>query len=261
MIFDGKKIITNATELVEVFNNHCINIVEKSFGIKWRHVSCDNNIENKRIAIQVIKKYFENHPSIKQIQENFQHQHIPSIPYTTTEEVKKLLKEVNAKRASGFKKISPKLVKLAARVWAAPLSNTINNSISEGVFPNEAKIALVSTLDKKTPDKNYVLNYRPVSILPTFSKIFGKVIKNNLMKSIDNFFSPYLSAYRAYYSKQQVLLHLIEDWKTNLDNNYAVGAVLMDLPKAFDCIPHDLLTAKLAAYSFEEKTLLSIYSY
>ena len=34
MIFDGKKIITNATELVEVFNNHCINIVEKSFGIK-----------------------------------------------------------------------------------------------------------------------------------------------------------------------------------------------------------------------------------
>ena len=187
MIFDGKKIITNATELVEVFNNHCINIVEKSFGIKWRHVTCDNNIENKRIAIQVIKKYFENHPSIKQIQENFQHQHIPSIPYTTTEEVKKLLKEVNAKKASGFDKIPPKLVKLAAGVLAAPLSKTINNSISKGVFPNEAKIALVSPLDKKT-DKNSVLNYRPVSILPTFSKIFGKVIKNYLMKSMDNFF-------------------------------------------------------------------------
>ena len=91
MIFDGEKIITNETELklVEVFNNHYINIVEKSSGIKSRHVARDNNIENKRIAIQVIKKYFENHPSIKQIQENFQHQHIPSIPYTPTEEVKK----------------------------------------------------------------------------------------------------------------------------------------------------------------------------
>ena len=87
--FDVKKIITNETGLVEVFSNHYINIVEKSSGKKSRHVARDNNIENKRIAIQVIKKYFENHPSIKQIQENFQHQHIPSIPYTPTEEVKK----------------------------------------------------------------------------------------------------------------------------------------------------------------------------
>ena len=115
MIFDGKKIIANETELVEVFDNHYINIVEKSSGKKSRHVICDNNTEKKRIAIQVIKKYFENHPSIKQIQENFQHQHILLIPYTTTEKVKKLLKEVNAKKASGFDKIPTKLVKLDAK--------------------------------------------------------------------------------------------------------------------------------------------------
>ena len=58
-----------------------------------------------------------------------------------------------------------------------------------------------------------------------------------------------------------MLLRLIEEWETNLDNNFAVGAVLVDLSKAFDCIPHDLLIAKLAAYGFEEKTLLYIYSY
>ena len=80
------------------------------------------------------------------------------------------------------------MVNLAAGVLAAPLSKTINNSISKGVFPNEAKIALVSPLDKKTPDKNSVLNYRPVSILPTFSKIFGKVIKNYSMKVWITFF-------------------------------------------------------------------------
>ena len=75
---------------------------------------------------------------------------------------------------------------------------------------------------------------------------------------MDNFFSPDLSAYRASYSTQHVLL----EWKTNLDNIFAVGAVLMDLSKAFDCIPQDLLIAKLAAYGFEEKkTLLYIYSY
>ena len=65
MIFDGKKIVTNETELVEAFNNHYINTVEKSSGKKSRHVAHDNDIENKRIAIQVINKYFENHPSIK----------------------------------------------------------------------------------------------------------------------------------------------------------------------------------------------------
>ena len=81
------------------------------------------------------------------------------------------------------------------------------------------------------------------------------------MKSKDNAFLPYLSACSASYSTQHVLLRLIEEWKTNLDNNFAVGAVLMDLSKAFDCIPHDLLIAKLAAYGFEEKTLLYIYSY
>ena len=71
---------------------------------------------------------------------------------------------------------------------------------------------------------------------------------------MDNFFLPYLSAYRVSYITQHVLLRLIEEWKTNLDTNFAVGAVLMDLSKAFDCIPHDLLIAKLAAYGFEKKT-------
>ena len=59
------------------------------------------------------------------------------------------------KKASGFDEIPPKLVKLAA-----PSSKTINNNISKGVFPNEAKIAQVSSLDKNTPDKNPVINYK-----------------------------------------------------------------------------------------------------
>ena len=59
MIFDGKKIITNETELLEVFNNNHINIVEKSSGKKPRHVARDNNIEDKRIAIKVIKIIFK----------------------------------------------------------------------------------------------------------------------------------------------------------------------------------------------------------
>ena len=71
---------------------------------------------------------------------------------------------------------------------------------------------------------------------------------------MDNYFSPHLSTYSASCSSQHVLLRLIKEWKTNLDNNFVVGAVSVDLSKAFGCIPHDLLTTKLAAYGFEEKT-------
>ena len=56
--FDGKKIVTNETELVQVFNNHYNNIIEKLSGIKTGHVARNKNIENKRIAIKVIKKVF-----------------------------------------------------------------------------------------------------------------------------------------------------------------------------------------------------------
>ena len=51
-----------------------------------------------------------------------------------------------------------------------------------------------------------------------------------------------------------ILIRLIENWKQALDENFEVGTVLMDLSKAFDCIPHDLLIAKLYAYGFSEKS-------
>ena len=58
-----------------------------------------------------------------------------------------------------------------------------------------------------------------------------------------------------------LLIRLSEEWRENLDKNYVVGEVSMDLSKAFDCIPHDLLLAKLAAYGVEETLLCYIYSY
>ena len=73
--------------------------------------------------------------------------------------------------------------------------------------------------------------------------------------------STFLSAYRKTYSTQHVLIRLIEEWKNKLNKNYVVGAILMDLFKAFDCVPHDLIIAKLHAYSFDIKALKYILSY
>ena len=115
------------------------------------------------------------------------------------------------------------------------------------MFPDNAKIACVSPLDKHTDDKYSVTNFRPVSVLNTFSKIYEKIVKAFLISKMEQDFSPLLSAYRKSFSTEHVLIRLLQDWRNKLDNSNVVGAVLTDLSKAFDCIPHDLLVAKLDA--------------
>ena len=70
-----------------------------------------------------------------------------------------------------------------------------------------------------------------------------------------------MSAYRENHSTNHVLIRLTESWRNALDNNKLVGTVLMDLSKAFDCIPHDLLVAKLYMYGFSENSITFFYSY
>ena len=74
-------------------------------------------------------------------------------------------------------------------------------------------------------------------------------------------FSLFISAYRELYNTQHVLITLIEEWTKNLDNNYFIRAVLMDLSKVFDCITHDLVIAKLTACRFDKSMMRYIYSY
>ena len=78
---------------------------------------------------------------------------------------------------------------------------------------------------------------------------------------LENILSVFISAYRKHYSCQHVLLRMIEMWRRCLDDNKMVGAILMDLSKAFDCLPHDSLIAKLDAYGFDKEALRLILSY
>ena len=113
----------------------------------------------------------------------------------------------------------------------------------------------------KKKEREKIENYRPVSILNCLSKIYEKFLLEIFKPFIDSFLSQYIAAYREKYSSNHVLIRFIENGKKALDEKFFVGTVLMDLSKAFDCIPHDLLIAKLHAYGFSEKTATFIYSY
>ena len=137
----------------------------------------------------------------------------------------------------------------------------MNNSIASSTFPDRAKVATVVSIDKKTDNKFTASDFRPVSLLNCFSKIYENYIKNLIVNSMNNYISPYVSAHMTGYKSQNLFIRLLAEWRQHLDNNKVVGGVFMDLSKSFDCLPHDLLIAKLAAYFADENLLLYIYFY
>jgi hypothetical protein len=89
----------------------------------------------------------------------------------------------------------------------------------------------------------------------TSLKFYERAIFDQLMEYLNNHFNPLLSTFRSGFGCQTALLRIIEDWKKALDDNKFIAAILMDLSKAFDCLPHNLLMLKLEAYGLSENSL------
>ena len=104
-------------------------------------------------------------------------------------------------------------------------------------------------------------NYYPISLLPIISKIFEKHMYSQILIYIEKFLSPSLFGFRKGHSTEHCLLRMLELWKKALDKKKVAGAILTDLSKAFDCLNHELLIAKLSAYGFDDDSLKFIYSY
>ena len=155
--------------------------------------------------------------------------------------------------------IPPKLVRMSANLLKKPFTNILKFYIANYDYPDLMQIARITPIYKNPKDGSRLDKtcYRPVSVLTTFSKVFERFILNSMLEHTNNILSDHISAYRQGYSCQHVLLKLTETWRQHLDNNKSVGAVLMDLSKAFDCLPHELLIAKLSAYGFDKNTLNS----
>ena len=140
------------------------------------------------------------------------------------------------------------------------LTDCINSAIYDFKFPDEMKVAeLISVY--KNDDSNLKENYRPISVLPAVSKIYERVLKEQIRPYFHEILSNILCAFPARYSTQHAFIRLLEKLRRCLDSSGLVGTILMDLSKVYDCLPHDLLIAKLEAYGLDINSLALLYSY
>ena len=135
-----------------------------------------------------------------------------------------------------------------------------NQKFEKCFFPNNLKKGCITAIYKKDEQTNKK-NYRPISILPSVSQIYERLIDNQVGPQWNTILFPELCGFWKGYRTQHALINFLEKWKTVLDNKDIAGAILMDLSDAFDCINHDLPIAKLYANGFGKYILYLLYSY
>ena len=199
----------------------------------------------------------ENFVSLRKTQDkNF------SIPPVKVEFVLENLASLQSNKTMGVDKISARTLKIAAPVIAPSVVKLLNFSLQSTLYPQRWKTAKVTPIHK-SGDHDDVGNYRPVSVLPTLSKIleghvhkslYGYLIENNLSYSQQ-------SGFRRYYSTETALIRIVDQLLLNLDKNRVSGLIMIDYCKAFDMVDHELLLMKLKTYGISETSYKWFESY
>ena len=215
--------------------------------------------DQSKDSVERIVQRFSHHPSIIKIKQNLKILKNFSFTPRTVKTVKNIIYGLpQNKSVSGD--IPLKVLKSSEFTFSY-LTECIKEVLRNSKYPESLKLFDTVPVYKKKhlTDKS---NFRPISILPLPSKVFEKVIFDQLCNYMNKFLNSLLCGFRKAHSTQHAFLRLLQAWQKELDQCGFVSTILMDLSKAYDdCLPHDLLIAKLEAYGLDtvSRSLLKNY--
>ena len=151
---------------------------------------------------------------------------------------------------------------MAASIVSPSLTLIFAKPIETGIFPDEWKLARATPVFKKgkRDDPN---NYRPISVIPTVSKIFEKCIRDQITECLNanNLLSHCQSGFRSLHSTLTALLDAANSWSVNIHNDLVNSVVFIDIKKVLDTTDHNILLRKLRIYGVETISITWFDSY
>lgn len=166
------------------------------------------------------------------------------------------------KTSSGLDEVSSLMLKQCQEELVKPLSHIINLSFNQGLVPKKMKSSKVIPLHK-SGSKYELGNYRPISLVSTFSKLMEKVVLSRVIDHLEKngIVLDRQHGFTSSKSTSTALVSLFEDMMDRLEEGETVMGIFLDLIKAFDYLSHSLILAKLSALGFEKSTLAWFQSY
>ena len=169
----------------------------------------------------------------------------------TPAEVELEILRIPNNKSHGLYSCPTQLLKYSSKVVSSTLAEIINLSILSGMYPNKLKMAKIIPIFKADDNTN-PNNYRPISLLSNFNRIFEKLVYSRMESFIEqnNLLSPSQYGFRKAHSTQHAILDIVSTIQENMDKRLFSCGVFIDLKKAFDTVDHKILLHKLNHYGF-----------